>query len=204
MSWKPWAGRYAARGYCAVSSVVPAVEVGRGCGDWDRGTRDEAAALAVVDYYERLVRTLPGMVLLIGHCFGGLVVQQLLERGHGAAGAVVSPAAHPVRPPLAHLRPDHGFDPVSFLRIDYQRADRPPLLLVGCGRDTRVPARSVARTASWYEAGGAPAGYLEYPDRSHEGLSTPGWEVLAEDMLDWLELQLEPPVSAPTPGWEAR
>ncbi|MDE3154309.1 MAG: alpha/beta fold hydrolase [Acidobacteriota bacterium] len=46
----------------------------------------------IVDHHERLVRALPEPPILIGHSFGGLFVQMLLDRGLGAAGVAIEPA----------------------------------------------------------------------------------------------------------------
>ena len=40
----------------------------------------------IAQHYEAVVRTLPEPPILIGHSFGGLIVQMLLDRGLGAAG----------------------------------------------------------------------------------------------------------------------
>jgi pimeloyl-ACP methyl ester carboxylesterase len=40
----------------------------------------------LTDYFEGIVRALPEPPILIGHSFGGLIVQQLLDRGYGSAG----------------------------------------------------------------------------------------------------------------------
>ena len=42
----------------------------------------------LVDHYEKLVRALPESPILMGHSFGGLVVQKLLDRGLGQAGVI--------------------------------------------------------------------------------------------------------------------
>jgi pimeloyl-ACP methyl ester carboxylesterase len=47
---------------------------------------------AIVDHYDGIIRALPEPPILIGHSFGGLFVQQLLDRGLGAAGIAISPA----------------------------------------------------------------------------------------------------------------
>lgn len=51
----------------------------------------------IIEHYERLLAKLDTPVLLIGHSYGGLLVQLLLDRGWGSAGvAIAAPAAHGV------------------------------------------------------------------------------------------------------------
>jgi pimeloyl-ACP methyl ester carboxylesterase len=49
----------------------------------------------IVDHYERLIEELEGAPILMGHCFGGLVVQSLLDRGLGTCGVAIASA--PIR-----------------------------------------------------------------------------------------------------------
>lgn len=46
----------------------------------------------IVDHYERIIRGLDEPPILIGHSFGGLFVQMLLDRGVGVAGVAIDPA----------------------------------------------------------------------------------------------------------------
>jgi alpha-beta hydrolase superfamily lysophospholipase len=46
----------------------------------------------VVEHYERIIRGLDTPPVIMGHSFGGLVTELLLDRGLGAAGATLSPA----------------------------------------------------------------------------------------------------------------
>jgi pimeloyl-ACP methyl ester carboxylesterase len=50
---------------------------------------------AIVDHYDRVIRALPEPPLIIGHSFGGLFAELLLDRGLGAAGVAIEPA--PIR-----------------------------------------------------------------------------------------------------------
>ena len=43
----------------------------------------------LVDHFEALIRALPEPPILMGHSFGGLIVQMLLDRGLGAAGVAI-------------------------------------------------------------------------------------------------------------------
>ncbi len=45
----------------------------------------------IVDHYEALIRALPEPPVIIGHSFGGLYTQLLLDRGVGRAGIAIDP-----------------------------------------------------------------------------------------------------------------
>jgi pimeloyl-ACP methyl ester carboxylesterase len=49
----------------------------------------------IVDHYDARIRALPERPILVGHSFGGLFVQLLLDRGLGAAGVAIDPV--PIR-----------------------------------------------------------------------------------------------------------
>jgi pimeloyl-ACP methyl ester carboxylesterase len=60
-----------------------------------RETGEALAGLGVqeiVDHYEQLIRELDRPPVLIGHSYGALVVELLLDRGLGRAGVAISPA----------------------------------------------------------------------------------------------------------------
>jgi pimeloyl-ACP methyl ester carboxylesterase len=46
----------------------------------------------VVNHYDAIIRKLDAQPILIGHSFGGLIVQLLLDRGLGAAGVAIDSA----------------------------------------------------------------------------------------------------------------
>jgi pimeloyl-ACP methyl ester carboxylesterase len=87
----PW---FEARGYRCIAPAWPGK---------DRpveAIRADPAALKglgigeIVDHYEAIVRSLddPGPPILVGHSFGGLFTQILLDRGLGAAGVAIDSA----------------------------------------------------------------------------------------------------------------
>ena len=60
-----------------------------------RETADDSAGLGVkeiVDHYEGIIRDLDQPPVLIGHSYGGLFVELLLDRGLARAGVAMSPA----------------------------------------------------------------------------------------------------------------
>jgi pimeloyl-ACP methyl ester carboxylesterase len=91
-SWENYADYFGKRGF-----AVSAPEWPRKHGDVEemRATAEESAGLGIkeiVDHYEELIRGLDQAPVLIGHSYGGLIVELLLDRGLGRAGVAMSPA----------------------------------------------------------------------------------------------------------------
>jgi pimeloyl-ACP methyl ester carboxylesterase len=91
LSWELWVQHFADKGYRVIAADWPGRE-----GDIEQLRRDPShfASLGVadvVDYYEQLIRELETPPIIIGHSFGGLVTQILLDRGWGAAGVAIAP-----------------------------------------------------------------------------------------------------------------
>ena len=91
--WDPFVTHFEARGFRCMAPAWPGK---------DRSVeeiRDDPSPLVglgiteIVDHYERIVRSLDEPPILIGHSFGGLFTQILLDRGLGAAGIVIDSAA---------------------------------------------------------------------------------------------------------------
>jgi pimeloyl-ACP methyl ester carboxylesterase len=83
LSWEGWVNHYA-----------------------DRGHRVLAPAWPVVDHYDEIIRRLDRPPIIIGHSFGGLFAQLLLDRGLGAAGVALGTGAPKgvLKLPLSTLR----------------------------------------------------------------------------------------------------
>ena len=91
-SWENFADYFRKRGF-----AVSAPEWPRKQGDVEelRADADELKGLGIteiVDHYEQQIRALDQPPVLIGHSFGGLIVELLLDRGLGRAGVALSPA----------------------------------------------------------------------------------------------------------------
>ncbi|MDX5460144.1 alpha/beta hydrolase [Micromonospora tulbaghiae] len=94
-SWEHWAQRYAARGFRVLTPAWPGMDR-----EVEELRADPAPIAAqriadIADHYEAIVRDLPRPPIIMGHSFGGLVAQVLLDRRLGAAVVAVHPA--PVR-----------------------------------------------------------------------------------------------------------
>jgi len=105
-SWEHWADRYRLRGFRVLTPAWPGME-----GEVEQ-LREDPTPIAhqrirdITDHYARIVREQPRPPIIMGHSFGGLITQLLLDRNLGAAGVALHPA--PVkgvlRLPLTTLR----------------------------------------------------------------------------------------------------
>jgi pimeloyl-ACP methyl ester carboxylesterase len=91
-SWEGWIDRYHKAGYNVIAPSWPGLE-----GEVEAIRKDPSALKGlklktVVDHYDRIIRKLDARPILMGHSFGGLIVQMLVDRGLGSAGILVDSA----------------------------------------------------------------------------------------------------------------
>ena len=91
-SWRGWKDRYERAGYTVLAPSWPGLE-----GEVEAIRRDPTPLKGlkiktIVDHYDRIIRSLPTAPILMGHSFGGLFVQLLVDRGLGSAGVLVDAA----------------------------------------------------------------------------------------------------------------
>jgi pimeloyl-ACP methyl ester carboxylesterase len=105
-AWQPWTEKFRAAGYEAVAPGWP----GEPDAVADARARPEAVAGKgigdVVGHYTTLIQALDSKPIVVGHSFGGLIVQRLVAAGTAAAGVAIDAA--PIKgvlvPPLSSLR----------------------------------------------------------------------------------------------------
>lgn len=93
LSWEYWVAYYEERGYRVIARSWPGLE-----GDIEELRRDPSpiaglGVTEVVDHYAAIIGELDAPPIIMGHSFGGLVTQILLDRGLGAAGVAIASAA---------------------------------------------------------------------------------------------------------------
>jgi alpha-beta hydrolase superfamily lysophospholipase len=130
-SWATFADYFRNKGY-----AVSAPEWPRKQGDVEELRQDTEAIEGlglneIVDHYEAQIKALDEAPILIGHSFGGLIVELLLDRGLGRAGVAMSPAPpkgilvlpfsslKAASPALAHLSRWHGVVPLTLEEFTY-------------------------------------------------------------------------------------
>ena len=242
LSWEHWIDRFEGRGYKVLAPAWPGME-----GDIDELRRDPSAiehlgVTEIVDHYDAIVRDLEKPPIIMGHSFGGAFTQILLDRGLGAAGVVIDPAAvkgilalpastiksafpglknpannHKAAPLTAeefrysfgntlteeeslaayerYAVPGPGrvlfqaalanFNPHAATKIDWDKDDRAPVLLITGGQDHISPPAINESNAKHYRKSEAITEHKQFPDRSHFTVGEKGWEEVADYALDW-------------------
>jgi pimeloyl-ACP methyl ester carboxylesterase len=91
-SWDRFRGRFEARGYETIAPPWPFND--RPIEELRRAPDPGLAQLTIgklADHFEELVRALPEPPILVGHSFGGLLVQKLMDRGRGSVVVAIDP-----------------------------------------------------------------------------------------------------------------
>src|SRR6516162_8549909 len=242
LSWEGWKQRFESEGHTVLAPAWPGLEgtveeVRRNASGYERlGIKE------ITDHYDGIIRGLGAPPVIMGHSFGGLITELLLDRGLGAAGVAISPAQVKgvLRLPPAQIRtvwpalrnpanrkktvpltakqfrfrftntmndadaeaayeryyvPGPGrvlfqaglanFNPRAVTKVDFHMDDRPPLLVLGNGRDHTVPASVSREAAKRLGKSKAIVDYKEFAGRPHFTAGAPGWEGVADYALDW-------------------
>jgi pimeloyl-ACP methyl ester carboxylesterase len=93
-AWEKFQGRFESKGYTVHAPSWPYDD--RPVEELQTSPHPELAHLgvkAIVDHYAAFIQSLPESPIIMGHSFGGLFTQLLLDRGLGAAGVAISPGA---------------------------------------------------------------------------------------------------------------
>lgn len=115
LCWENWISRYTANGHRVIASSWPGMDIGIEELRRDPSPIASLGITEIVAHYETLIRALDTPPIIIGHSFGGLITQILLDRGLGAAGVAIGPA--PVKGIL--------FLPFSTLKVSFPALSNP-------------------------------------------------------------------------------
>jgi pimeloyl-ACP methyl ester carboxylesterase len=92
-SWESFRAFYEEQGYNVLTPAWPRIH-----GEVEDIRRDPSAlaslgVIEIADHYEKLIKPMAESPIIVGHSFGGLIVQILLDRGLGAAGVGIDSVA---------------------------------------------------------------------------------------------------------------
>ena len=94
LSWEKFMAYFEQKGYTCVAPAWPYRD--KSVAELKQNTPPELAQIGakeLTDHYEAIIRAMNEPPLLVGHSFGGLIVQQLLDRGVGQAGVAIDSVA---------------------------------------------------------------------------------------------------------------
>jgi alpha-beta hydrolase superfamily lysophospholipase len=193
-SWEHWIEHYQRRGYRVLAPAYPGLEVEVEALREDPSPIEALSVPDTVAHLEGLIRGLERPPFIMGHSFGGVLTQILLDHGLGAAGVAIDsvPAEvderyHVAAPGswiwggvLANLTPGHHDTWVNF-----SNDERAPLLFIAGGADHIMPAAVNKANAEHYAKSRAHTDFQEFEGRSHFTVGQPGWEEVADFALNW-------------------
>ncbi|MDP4500573.1 alpha/beta hydrolase [Nonomuraea turcica] len=105
-AWEHWIEHYTQLGHQVLAPAWPGMEIEVEALRKNPEVMNGLGITEVADFYETVVRDQARPPIIVGHSFGGLIVQILLNRGLGAAGVAIHPAPIKgvLRLPLSSLR----------------------------------------------------------------------------------------------------
>ncbi|MFB4267937.1 alpha/beta hydrolase [Nonomuraea sp. GTA35] len=105
-AWEHWIERYAGLGHQVSAPAWPGMEIEVEALRKNPEVMNGRGVTEVADFYEKIVREQDRPPIIVGHSFGGLITQILLDRGLGAAGVAIhpTPIKGVLRLPLSSLR----------------------------------------------------------------------------------------------------
>jgi pimeloyl-ACP methyl ester carboxylesterase len=246
-SWAPWMQRFEARGYKTVAPAWPFLD--HSVEDLQRAPDRRFGKLGIseiVDNYASIIRDLDAPPILVGHSFGGLFVQMLLDRGIGAAGVAIDPAppkgvlpgknavraslpvllgweswqrvrrmsfesfqwgwVHTLTEPEQRAVYEQQVIPTSgrlFLqallapltnetKVNFRNSLRAPLLIIAGELDRTVEAPMNLANYRKYARSTSVTDYRAFTGRTHWIIGQPGWEEVADYVMDWIAKQVGP------------
>jgi alpha-beta hydrolase superfamily lysophospholipase len=192
-SWEHWKERYERRGYEVITPAYPGFEVEVEALREDPSPIADASLPDTIAHLESVIRGLDRPPFLMGHSFGGLLLQLLLDRGLGAAGVAIdsAPPEGIHKAPPAQFRalfpafenPANRHRAVPFTAKHFHYAFTNTLSDEESADHVMPPA--VNRSNFEHYKSAAHTDYKEFEGRSHYTLGQPGWEDVADYALDW-------------------
>ena len=91
-SWDGWKGRYEAAGYSVITPAWPGVSDDVAAMRRDPSALNGLRISTIAEHHTRVIEALDEPPIIIGHSYGGLMTQLMLDRGLGRAGVAVDSA----------------------------------------------------------------------------------------------------------------
>ncbi|MGE4178933.1 MAG: alpha/beta hydrolase [Limisphaerales bacterium] len=88
-SWAKFRGYFESRGYNVIASPWPGINKDVAAMRRDPSGLNGVGIAEVIAHYTKIIRNLPEPPIIMGHSYGGLITQLLIDRGLGVAGVAI-------------------------------------------------------------------------------------------------------------------
>ena len=88
-SWEKFKGYFEGRGYNVIASPWPGINKDVAAMRRDPSGLHGIGIAEVIAHYTKIIRGLPEPPIIMGHSYGGLITQLLIDKGFGAAGVAI-------------------------------------------------------------------------------------------------------------------
>lgn len=183
LSWQPFHNFYGNLGYQVLAPAWPGIEGSIADLRRDPSSLHGIGLAEVVARYARVIRALSEAPIIMGHGYGGLVTQLLIDQGLGAAGVAIAPIpprgllSHPLSisqrlllPILANPFNYHGTSRLSFRQFQRGFCNTMPESEARRSYETQVipaPCRSILQaTLANFTPGAATIVNFKNPHRA--------------------------------------
>jgi len=92
LSWEGWQQRFESKGHTVLAPAWPGLEGTVEEVRQNTSRYEQLGIKEITDHYDGIIRGLDAPPIIMGHSFGGLITQLLLDRGLGASAVAISPA----------------------------------------------------------------------------------------------------------------
>lgn len=90
--WNYFRNFYETLGYTVVTPAWPGIHGGVQEMNFDSSSLNDLGVIEIVDHYEKIISSMEEQPIIMGHSFGALIAQILLDRGLGVAGVAIASA----------------------------------------------------------------------------------------------------------------
>ncbi|MEK7949811.1 alpha/beta hydrolase [Luteolibacter soli] len=87
--WDKFRSYYESRGHQVLTPAWPGVSDDAAAMRRDASSLNSVGAEQVIEHYAEIIRGLPEAPIIIGHSYGGVITQVLIDRGLGAVGVAI-------------------------------------------------------------------------------------------------------------------
>jgi pimeloyl-ACP methyl ester carboxylesterase len=182
--WEHWVAHYERQGHRVLAPAYPGLQ---GSVEALRADPSPIAALtpqATLDHLGALVHSLDRPIV-IGHCFGGVLARSLARESAAAVALHALPAAGAGTPGTVSLSPEQFRYALANFEGAEQLYERYVIPAPGTWSWDAPAGHALEITGSEDNLAPRTGNALVMPGRTHLTILQPGWEAVADEVLEW-------------------